>query len=106
MSDYKVLDSNIAYDGFIKIQKHIISDQGNEFVREVCVSKDAVFILPYDPSTRKVVLIKEPRTGLIGREDSVFTYSSIAGMIDKDCMTPEDIAIAELNAVQAESRNR
>lgn len=100
MSECKVVinGKKRVYDGHLKVDVYDISLNGKSIVRELCVTKDSVVVLPYDPVMRKILLVKEPRTGLIpSMGENNMTISTIAGCLDKSGSTVIDIIRDELN---------
>jgi ADP-ribose pyrophosphatase len=90
-----IKNKETVFNGHFSVNRYTIKEGDTEYVRDICESRDAVFVLPYDPVNKKVVLIKEKRFGLLPHTDSIETWSSIAGTVDKD-ISLEGIVAMEL----------
>lgn len=89
------IKEELLVNGHFNVVKLHINDNGADFQRDICVSKDAVFVLPYDPENKLILIAKEKRFGLYSHTENLETWSSVAGTIDKD-LNPDAIALAEL----------
>lgn len=90
-----ILNKRNAFSGHFDVTTYEIEEEGNKYQRDICESKDAVFVLPYDPVNKQVVLINEKRFGLLKHTGNIETWSSIAGTVDKE-LSLEDIVGLEL----------
>jgi ADP-ribose pyrophosphatase len=95
-SDEIGVKRDVVFNGHFNLEKLTVTENGKQYYRDICITKDAVFVLPFDPKLKKVVLLCEKRFGLITRKSSIKTWSSISGTIDKD-VSPEEIAAMELD---------
>lgn len=91
----KVNNKKNKFSGHFDVTTYSIEENDHIYERDICESKDAVFVLPFDPNTEKVVLIKEKRFGLLKHTNDIETWSSIAGTVDKE-LSLEEIAAIEL----------
>jgi nudix-type nucleoside diphosphatase (YffH/AdpP family) len=80
----KIISKKLVFNGHFNVIKYTIGENDSTYERDICESKDAVFVLPFDPVTKKIVLIKEKRFGLLKHTSDIETWSSIAGTVDKD----------------------
>ena len=56
-----------------------------EVDREVFVTGDAVSVLPWDPATGQLLLIRQLRAGMVARQDpDPWNVEAIAGLVDRD----------------------
>lgn len=88
IADIKVKSHARKFDGFYKIDELIFDhptfqDEMIEDVkREIFVRPDAVAVLPYDPKTDSVLLIRQLRIASIGKLDNPWVIELIAGLDD------------------------
>lgn len=88
------------YDGFFKLDEASVRYERFDgslsapHKRMLFERGDAVAVLPYDPQTRRVVLVCQFRYPVTARGDSAWLWEAIAGMVDGD-RTPEEVARAE-----------
>lgn len=100
-ADVEIVETEVAYDGFYQMHKLTLKHQlfsgaqSQVFERELCLRKDAVGILLYDPVLQKLALVEQLRIGVIGREQSPWLLEIVAGMLDKRGEQKEDVAIRE-----------
>ncbi len=99
--DVVIEKEQLNFDGFFKLKKaqlrHRLFKGGwsNVFEREICVRGDAVGILLYDPRCQKFALVEQLRMGVIGRKQSPWLLEIVAGMLDKDAESEEQVARRE-----------
>lgn len=88
-----------VFNGHFDVTKYTITENDSTYERDICVSKDAVFVLPFDPIAKKVVIINEKRFGILPHVshsiEHIETWSSIAGTVDK-ILPLEEIVSLEL----------
>ncbi|MCY4043498.1 MAG: NUDIX domain-containing protein [Cellvibrionales bacterium] len=100
-SDLSIVSREVKYDGFFKIHKLSLSHalfeggQSEVFERELCLRNDAVGMLLYDPSLQQLAMVEQMRIGAIDRNQSPWMLEVVAGMLDKACEAPCDVAIRE-----------
>ncbi|ODA35385.1 ADP-ribose diphosphatase [Veronia pacifica] len=97
-----VMESNdIVYNGYFKMIKYAFRHRlfaggwSGEVVRELFERGHAVALLPYDPVTDQVVLVEQVRIGAIAAGRSPWQLEIVAGVIDKEGESPEQVAIRE-----------
>ena len=105
--DYEILKLERLYQGFFAIDRytfrHDLFEGGSsaEVIREVFERGNAAAVLPYDPTTDSVVLVEQFRIGAVGSKDGPWQLETIAGVVDKDEESVEDLvkreAIEEAN---------
>ena len=85
---WEILDTSLCYQGFFRVDKlrlrHSLfaGGQSEVLVRELVQRSDAVAVLPYDPTTDRVILIEQFRTGAIGGPMGPWLLEIVAGLID------------------------
>jgi len=99
--DVVVTGRTVAYDGFFKITKWTLrhglfgGGMGPEITREVFERGDSVAVLPYDPVTDRVLLIRQFLPGAHAAGRPAIALQVVAGMVDKANETFEDVARRE-----------
>ncbi len=99
-NDFKVLNKETCYTGFCNIERfhltHALFHGGNSepIVRELCVRRAAVGVLPYDPYNNTVVLIEQFRIGALTAQ-TPWLLEIIAGISDKPNESVEAVAHRE-----------
>ncbi|WP_018122696.1 NUDIX domain-containing protein [Wohlfahrtiimonas chitiniclastica] len=89
------------FDGFYKVDELIFDhptfegEMIEDVRREIFVRKDAVAVLPYDPVTDQVLLIRQLRIAAIGHTEHPWVVELIAGLIDKAGEDVKDVAVRE-----------
>jgi len=87
-SDVEVIEKNIAYDGYFRVDRYRLRHKlfaggwGKEVVRELFERGHAVAVLPYDPVRDVVVLVEQFRIGAYAAECDPWLIEIIAGIID------------------------
>lgn len=100
VSKVQVNQDDYAYSGFLKIRKMEIQHEKFDgsltppLIREICHRRPAVAVLPYDPETDSVLLIRQFLIGahLAGIDNRPLQV--VAGMVEEG-QTPEEAAIRE-----------
>jgi ADP-ribose pyrophosphatase len=88
------------YDGFFKLDEASVRYERFDGTlsaphqRLLFERGDSVAVLPYDPQTRRVVLVCQFRYPVTARGDSAWLWEVIAGMVDSE-RTPEEVVRAE-----------
>jgi ADP-ribose diphosphatase len=101
-SDVDVLDKHLVFEGHFRMWRYLLrhktfdGNQTGEFVRECFEPKPAVTVLPYDPVSDCVVLIQQFRTGALKDEGSPWLLEIVAGVMDVEGESPQDVAFREL----------
>lgn len=101
--DLKIIKQETAYKGHFELKKihfrHKLYSgaMSGEVVREIFIKGAASALLAYDPVLDKVVLVEQVRIGAYEPEGkgSPWLLELVAGMIDKESETPEEVAIRE-----------
>jgi len=84
----RIIHQEYVYDGFFKMQAYDFwvpfqtQEGGQELHRLVFERGHAVAVLPYDPVTKEVLLVREFRSGMMAAGDDPFSDALVAGMID------------------------
>ena len=97
---YKIISDKKLYSGwydlFEIIFKHKKHDESwsSEINREVLSGAQVSAVLPYDPKTKKIVLIDQFRVGVINTNQNPILKEIVGGLIDKG-EKPEQAAIRE-----------
>jgi len=87
----KVISKKTAYDGFFKLYKVTLEDEGETFDREVFVTGNAVAALLYDTQKDKYIFVKQYRPAV--EQDML---ELVAGILDKEGETQEEAIIREI----------
>lgn len=99
-SDVDIEATEVVYNGYFKMMKYQFRHRlfaggwSDVVVRELFERGHAVAMLPYDPSSDKVVLVEQIRVGALADNTSPWQLEIVAGIIDKDEST-EDVALRE-----------
>ncbi len=86
---YKILDKQIVFDGFFRMEKYRLSHTLFEggwtpaLSRELFERGHAVAILLYDPREDAVVLVEQFRIGCLDRSGSPWLLEIVAGMVEE-----------------------
>lgn len=87
----KIIDKKIVYDGFFKLYKVTLEDEGETFDREVFVTGNAVAALLYDTQKDKYIFVKQYRPAV--EQDMT---ELVAGILDKEGESQEDAITREI----------
>ena len=99
--DVELADATLvgeSYGRLIRYRlRHRLFDGGwsEEMSRDCFDSGPAVILLPYNPTSDEVVLIRQFRTGPWAAGAEPWTLECVAGRLDKDGKSAKDIATAE-----------
>ena len=98
--NFRIIDKKTLYSGFhelfqitFKHKKHDGS-WSKSLIREVFNGGRCATVLPYDPKTKKIILIDQIRIGLLEKNDETIIKEIVAGFVDKE-ETPEEAAVRE-----------
>lgn len=85
--NWKLLNREIAYDGFFKVEicqlEHELFAGGNVTIkRELFHRGDAVAVLLYDPVNDKVVMVEQFRVGALEDETGPWLLEVVAGIVE------------------------
>lgn len=95
--DVKIRERVRVYNGFFKLDEvtfnHKRFDGGlnQDVVREVVLRQDAVGVLLYDPHLDCLLFTEQVRIPLFGRGASPWTYEIVAGIMDKEGESKEEV---------------
>ncbi len=84
---FKVLNKEIAYDGFFKLHKYTVQhdlfsgDVSEPYIREILDRGNAVAVLVHDPDRDEFVFVKQFRVGAV-HSGQPWTLELIAGMVE------------------------
>lgn len=80
----KIINSECVYDGYIKVFKLTIENNGKTYTREVAsrgeANKDAVAAFVFNTVTNKAIFVKQFRAGTF-RTDDNFALECVAGTL-------------------------
>lgn len=104
---YKILNFEKIYDGFCKVfnikfnYEKFDGSISNNVEHELFVRKPCVGVIPYNPKTDEIILIKQFRIGAFDplndfkNNFNPWILEIVAGVIDKENESSEDTAIRE-----------
>jgi len=98
--DIKILDHQLAYQGFFKLEryhlKHRLFNGGWSLplTRELFERGHAAAVLPYDPVRDEIILIEQFRIGAIHSNQGAWLTEIVAGVIEVN-ETAEDVVRRE-----------
>jgi len=101
-SDIEIIENKRCYDGFFKLDrvelKHRLFNGGwsKPVFRETIQRKDAVGILVYDPDMDAICLVQQFRSAIMDKVESPWPYELVAGLIDKEGESIEEVVRREL----------
>ena len=101
-TDFEVISEEIAYQGFHTIKcvrlKHRLykGGWGNVIDREISDRGSAASVVAYDPSSDSVCLVEQFRVATQTAEKSPWSLEIVAGMIDKESESPNEVVLREL----------
>ena len=99
---FNIISKKILHSGYFKLHEYIVEHKkhdnswSNQMKREVFGGAHVSAVLPYDPISKKIVLIEQFRTGLIKNNYDPIIKEIVAGNIDEG-ESPEEAAIRECN---------
>src|SRR5262245_3079251 len=102
LNDVEIIEQVFLHDGFLKVERLRLRCRlfeggwSREFTREVLRRERGVGVLLYDPHLDKVLMVEQFRVGCL--DDSVngpWALELVAGLIDSDGETPEEVARRE-----------
>jgi ADP-ribose pyrophosphatase len=100
--DVKILKKEILHEGFCRIERYTLQNKmfdgtwTEPYTREFMAKSKAAVALPYDPVLDKVVLIEQFRVGALFQEKSPWLLELVAGIMDKENESFEDLIRREL----------
>ncbi len=99
-NDYSVISKRNLYKGFfelreitLKYKKHD-GEWTNNLKRELFSGAQVAALLPYDPISKKIILINQFRPGIIKQKINPMINEIVAGIVDKN-EKPKKAAIRE-----------
>ncbi len=105
--EYNIINKERLFQGFFSIDRYTVVHEkfeggfSGEVVREVFERGNAAAVLPYDPKLDSVVLVEQFRVGAINSDIGPWQLETIAGVIDKQGESVEDLirreAVEEAN---------
>jgi nudix-type nucleoside diphosphatase (YffH/AdpP family) len=85
VTGYRIKQVETLYEGWRKLLKLTVQmPDGRTMAREILNSADAAAVLPYDPETRKVILIRQFRAPVMHVEGRQDFLEAVAGLLDED----------------------
>lgn len=101
-NDVKILKKEVLHDGFCRIERYTLQNKmfdgswTEPYTREFMAKHKAAVALPYDPVLDKVVLIEQFRVGALFQEQSPWLLELVAGIMDKEDESSENLIRREL----------
>ena len=95
-----IIDKKTLYSGFFELYQFTLKHKKHNsswsklLIREIFSGAQVVTVLPYDPQTKKIILIDQFRTGLVEKVHDPIIKEIVGGIIDKE-ESPEEAAIRE-----------
>lgn len=99
--DIDIIQKDILYSGFLRIEKFTLkhryfSGEWSDSIQRECLERgESVAVLPYDPIRDRVVLCQQFRVGALSDPVSPWLIEIVAGMIDCEAESPEEVAVRE-----------
>ncbi len=99
-SIFNILNKKILYNGFFKLHEIIVEHKKHDgswsapIKRELFSGAHVATVLPYDPLTKKIILIDQFRPGILKKNHDPIIKEIVAGIIDKG-ESPEEAAKRE-----------
>ena len=100
--DVELVARESLYRGYFRVDRlclrHRLFDGGwsGEVLREVVDRGEAVGVLPYDPGSDSVCLVRQFRVGMLGGDALPWPWEIVAGMLDVEGESHEACARREL----------
>ena len=97
---HNIINKKTAYSGFFHIHKFTFKHKKHDgswsqaLTREVFEKPDVATVLPYDPISKKFILIDQFRNGLVEKNNNPILKEIVAGFINKG-ENPQEAAIRE-----------
>jgi len=97
----EILDKTVCYDGFFRMQRYRLRHRlfngawSRVLTRELFERGHAAAVLPYDPVRDAVVLVEQFRIGALEAPGDPWLLEIVAGIIDHDDETPQDVVRRE-----------
>lgn len=88
-SKFKIIDKKNLYDGFFKMNEVTLKyrkydgNWSNNIKRELFGGAQVAAVLPYDPISKEIILIKQFRPGTISKDIDHYLDEIVAGIIDE-----------------------
>ncbi|MDQ3072399.1 MAG: NUDIX hydrolase, partial [Bacteroidota bacterium] len=90
-SDQEIIGKEIIHDAFFKVEKLQLLVDEQEITRFIVRNKKAAAIVIFNEQHQHVVLVKQFRAPLIGREESPYLVEIPAGVVDAGESAEESI---------------
>ncbi|MFZ5723721.1 MAG: NUDIX domain-containing protein [Pseudomonadota bacterium] len=100
-ADVELLERVPLYRGFYRLERYRVRHRlfaggwSEAYDREVFVRHEAAVVLLFDPQRDVVVMIEQFRAPAIGKADTPWMLELVAGLIDKDHESPDEVARRE-----------
>jgi len=97
----EILDKTVCYDGFFRMERYRLRHRlfngawSRVLTRELFERGHAAAVLPYDPVRDAVVLVEQFRIGALEAPGDPWLLEIVAGIIDHDDETPQDVVRRE-----------
>lgn len=101
-NDVKILKKDVLHEGFCRIERYTLQNKmfdgswTKPYTREFMAKPKAAVALPYDPVLDKVILIEQFRVGALFQKQSPWLLELVAGIMDKEGESFEDLIKREL----------
>jgi ADP-ribose pyrophosphatase len=100
--DVEIIGEEIAYQGFhtinrVRLKHRLYKGGWSEVIdREVSDRGSAASVVAYDPSSDSVCLVEQFRVATKAADKSPWSLEIVAGMIDKESESPNEVVLREL----------
>ena len=94
-SKFNILNKKNLYNGFFKLHEITLEHQKHDgtwstpMKREIFSGANVATMLPYDPKTKKIILIDQFRAGIIKQNQDPLSKEIVGGIIDQN-ESPEE----------------
>jgi ADP-ribose pyrophosphatase len=101
LQDVEIIEQEIVFSGYFQIERFTLRHRlfaggwSEAITRELFERGKAAAVLLYDPEREQVVMIQQFRVGLIRSDESPWMTEIIAGIVDADDGSDEDVALRE-----------
>lgn len=100
-ADCEIVAREPLYQGFFRLERYRVRHRlfaggwTETFQREVFVRHEAAVVMLFDPARDVVVMIEQFRAPAVGKVANPWLLELVAGLVDKDNESPDDVARRE-----------
>ncbi|HEY0675587.1 MAG TPA: NUDIX domain-containing protein [Immundisolibacter sp.] len=100
-ADCEIVAREPLYQGFFRLERYRVRHRlfaggwTDTFQREVFVRHEAAVVMLFDPARDVVVMIEQFRAPAVGKVANPWLLELVAGLVDKDNESPDDVARRE-----------